>query len=139
MLFIISLPNQHYTKIYFTWQYSMCKIALKFANWLYLVYNIHKLRREFMWFENVVVILTWFIILTICLKICIKKKSIANFMIVGLDILLAVIYFSINIMNIEQNADVIKIFAFVWSFCLSVLFLYSNINLWLQKCRNIYV
>lgn len=69
-----------------------------------------------MWFENVVVILTWFIILLLCLKICIKKKSIVDFIVVMLDILLSVIYFAINLMNIQQNVDVIKIFALLFMY-----------------------
>jgi len=99
----------------------MYKIALKFANQPYLVYNIQKLRREFMWFENVVVILTWFIIFLLSLRICIKKKNIANFIVAGLDILLAVIYLLVKIMNMEQNVDAIKILALIFMYIVLIM------------------
>jgi len=69
-----------------------------------------------MWFENVVVILTWFIIFLLSLRICIKKKNIANFIVAGLDILLAVIYLLVKIMNMEQNVDAIKILALIFMY-----------------------
>lgn len=79
-----------------------------------------------MWFENVVVILTWFIILWVCLKIVIKKKNIANFVIVSLDILFSVIYFVINIMNIQQNVDIIKIFSLLFMYIIPLISIFIH-------------
>lgn len=73
-----------------------------------------------MWFENVVVILTWFITLLICLKMCIRKKNIANFIIVTLDVLFAVMYFAMKIMNIVQNINPIQILALLFMYIVPI-------------------
>jgi len=106
----------------------MCKNALKFAKYNYLLYNILEIEVEFMWFENVVIILTWFIILTLYLKICIKKKNVVNFILVCLDILFTILYFTINNVNIQENADIIKLFAllFMYIIPLIAICLYHN-------------
>lgn len=81
-----------------------------------------------MWFENVVIILTWFVILVINFKNCIKKKNITNIIVLGLDILFAIIYFAITIMNIQENVDVIKVLALIFMYILPLasIFLYYN-------------
>lgn len=79
-----------------------------------------------MWFENVVVILTWFIILAICLKICINKKNISNFIVITLDILLAVIYIAVKLMNIQQNVDAIKIFALLFMYIIPLITIFMH-------------
>lgn len=81
-----------------------------------------------MWFENVVIILTWFVILVVILKNCIKRKNITNIIVLGLDILFAIIYFAITIMNIQENVDVIKVLALIFMYILPLvsIFLYYN-------------
>ncbi len=81
-----------------------------------------------MWFENVVIILTWFIILTICLKICIKKKSIVNFIIVGLDILFAILYFAVSTIISGIDTEIIKIFALIFMYIIPLVTIYVHYN-----------
>lgn len=81
-----------------------------------------------MWFENVVIILTWFVLLATCIKIYINKKNIANIVIAILDILFAVLYFAISIINIQENVDIIKVLALIFMYIIPmiIIFLYYN-------------
>lgn len=81
-----------------------------------------------MWFENVVIILTWLIILAIYLKICIKKKNIASFIIIGLDFLASILYFLFGMIDIKGNMDIIKVFALIFMYLLPLLSIYVYYN-----------
>ena len=79
-----------------------------------------------MWFENVVIILTWLIILAIYLKICVKKKNIASFTIIGLDVLVGVVYFITNFMGIKENINIIQILALIFMYILPLVAIYIH-------------
>jgi len=79
-----------------------------------------------MWFENVVIILTWFVLLIIHLKICINKKNIVSYFLVGLNILFAIMYFLFKILNIYQRIDIIEIFALVFMYVMPILSVYVS-------------
>lgn len=81
-----------------------------------------------MWFENVVIILTWLIILAIYLKICVKKKNIASFTIIGLDVLVGVVYFITNFLRIKENINIIQILALIFMYILPLVAIYIHYN-----------
>ena len=56
-----------------------------------------------MWFENVVIILTWFVLLISYFKICVESKKLFNIIVLGLDMVFALIYFTQGVFNTQLN------------------------------------
>ena len=80
-----------------------------------------------MWFENVVIILTWFVILSVCLKNCIKTRNIASIIFTAFDILIGLIYFMRNILGVElTNAWQVLFILFMYVIPLLNLYVYRN-------------
>ena len=80
-----------------------------------------------MWFENVVIILTWFVILLVCLKNCIKTRNIASIIFTAFDILIGLIYFMRNILGVElTNAWQVLFILFMYVIPLLNLYVYRN-------------
>lgn len=62
-----------------------------------------KIGVEFMWFKSVVIILTWFVIIGMYLKVCIKSKNYFYFMLLGCNVVFAILYFIKDVLKIEEN------------------------------------
>ena len=80
-----------------------------------------------MWFENVVIILTWFVILYVCLKNCIKTKNVTNIIFTAFDIIIGLMYFMKNILNIEIN-DIWQLIFLLFMYVIPIfsIYVYNN-------------
>lgn len=80
-----------------------------------------------MWFENVVIILTWFTLAYVYLKICVENKKIFNIVMFVLNILFAIVYFFKDIIKIEMS-NTLEILMLVFMYIVPIITIYLNYN-----------
>ncbi len=80
-----------------------------------------------MWFENVVIILTWFILLILYLKLCLKSRNIVCIITICLNIVFAILYFIKDIVNLKIG-NLLQIVFFAFMYIIPLIEVYINYN-----------
>lgn len=80
-----------------------------------------------MWFENVVIILTWFTLACVYLKICVKNKKIFNSSMLVLNIIFAIIYFFKDVLKIEMS-NLLQILMIAFMYIIPIINIYLSYN-----------
>jgi hypothetical protein len=80
-----------------------------------------------MWFENVVIILTWFTLAIVYLKICVKNKKIFNIVMLVINIVFAMAYFFRDVIKIEMNG-ILQILMLVLMYVIPIATIYLSYN-----------
>ena len=80
-----------------------------------------------MWFDNVVIILTWFILLFLQLRIYLKSKKVVGVVMIVLNIVAALIYFTRSVTKIDTNT-VVQILSLLFMYVIPALFIYLYYN-----------
>lgn len=80
-----------------------------------------------MWFENVVIILTWFTFAIVYLKICVKNKKIFNVIMLVLNIVFAMTYFFRNIIKIEMS-NLLQFIIMLFMYIVPIITIYLTYN-----------
>ncbi len=80
-----------------------------------------------MWFENVVIILTWFTLASIYLKICVENKKIFNIVMFVLNIVFGIAYFLRDIIKIEMSS-IMQVLILLFMYIIPIVTIYLKYN-----------